>query len=217
MTHRRNRREFMGLTGAGVVGETGCVGVEQHERYARSVRQYLQLRSRIGFGHALGGAENVPRHPLRKRCFVQHMLALCRVHLVQAREALARKAIREPDQRRPQTLVHVSDLAIDNAADEDLRRIARGTCDRKDFLAARMRPPIAPDCFADDRLGERRNRAPARGLGNHAVTFDEIERLRGVQDFGFLRRSCCHNTSPWPLARASTRASTNSRSERRFR
>ena len=33
----------------------------------------------------------------------------------------------------------------------------------------------------------------------------------------FLRFSCCHSTSPWPLARASTRASTNSRSDRRLR
>ena len=32
-----------------------------------------------------------------------------------------------------------------------------------------------------------------------------------------LRRSWFHNTSPWPLARASTRESTNSRSDRRLR
>ena len=39
----------------------------------------------------------------------------------------------------------------------------------------------------------------------------------GVQAFGRLRRSWFHNTSPCPEARARTRASTNSRSERRFK
>ncbi len=31
------------------------------------------------------------------------------------------------------------------------------------------------------------------------------------------RRSCFHSTSPWPSARASTRARTNSRSDSRLR
>ncbi len=34
---------------------------------------------------------------------------------------------------------------------------------------------------------------------------------------GLRRRSCCHSTSPWPLARASTREITNSRSDSRLR
>ena len=35
--------------------------------------------------------------------------------------------------------------------------------------------------------------------------------------WGLRRRACCHSTSPWPLARASTREITNSRSDRRLR
>jgi len=34
---------------------------------------------------------------------------------------------------------------------------------------------------------------------------------------GLRRRSCCHSTSPWPLARASTREITNSKSDKRLR
>ena len=42
------------------------------------------------------------------------------------------------------------------------------------------------------------------------------ERARGATTQEW-RRSCFHSTSPWPSARASTRARTNSRSDSRLR
>ena len=32
------------------------------------------------------------------------------------------------------------------------------------------------------------------------MTFDERQGVGRRHAFGFLRRSCCHNTSPWPEA-----------------
>jgi hypothetical protein len=68
------------------------------------------------------------------------------------------------------------DLALDEAADEDIVAVADRSRDREDLATLRMRPPVTPNWFSSDDLGERRG-WPLRRLEYHTVPTNERESL----------------------------------------
>ncbi len=83
-------------------------------------------------------------------------------------------------QCRPQPTVHERDLAGYQPADKDLAGSADGTGNGENFLAARMRPPVAMHGFAGDSLNQGRHLA-MRSLQHDAMLTDEGEGLLGSQ------------------------------------
>src|SRR5262249_43930393 len=148
---------------------------------------------------------------LRKLYCLKKVTAGGAMHLAHACETIAGQAFGAAHDCRPETFVHERDLAVDQAADEDLRSIADGSRQAENDARLRVRPPVAAYTLAGDCVDQRRDLAAPRRFADDAVALDERERLLQGHDAGRLRRSCCHSTSPWPDARASTRASTNSR------
>jgi hypothetical protein len=64
--------------------------------------------------------------------------------------------------------VNEGDLALNEATNQHLLRVANGACDLEDEVAARVRPPAAADALASDGLSERGNWTPG-GLEDNAV------------------------------------------------
>ena len=183
-------------------------------RPVASTCQPQEFRDGFVIAHVRAFCGDIMRNPIRKRRFVEAMTAVGRVHFVQSRDVRGGEARRHAQQRRPQPPVHEADLSVHDAADQYVRRFAHRTREGENRLRARMRPPVAADRSAGDRGGEGYDIRMLRRFGDDALPLDERERLACVYDL--LRRSCCHNTSPWPDARASTREMTNSRSDKRL-
>ena len=66
----------------------------------------------------------------------------------------------------------VGDLAVQELADEHVRRVADGSGGDKDRASLRVAPPASADAFAGNRIGERRDWS-ARGLQYDPVTANE--------------------------------------------
>ena len=182
---------------------------------AASTCEAQQLRGGFVIVQARSFGDDIGRYPIREWRFVDAMTSVRRVRLAQSGDVRRRQVWCRARQSRPESPVHESDFSSNDAADEHIRRFAHGARERKNAFRTPMRPPACADRFAGDRRSERGNMRMFRRFGDDAMALDERERLSGSQDF--LRRSCCHNTSPWPDARASTRAMTNNKSERRLR
>ena len=73
------------------------------------------------------------------------------------------------------------DLAIDQAANQDLRRVRDLAQDREHQSALGMRPPAALDGFSRDGLGQPW-RGSLRRSENDTVLLDERERCCGRTD-----------------------------------
>jgi hypothetical protein len=76
------------------------------------------------------------------------------VDLAKSGKERLREAWRQPNQRGPDSLVHESDLTLDDATDQDLIGVADGARDLEDEMTARMRPPGAVNGPARDGLGQ---------------------------------------------------------------
>lgn len=96
--------------------------------------------------------------------------------LAHACQTRSRQAIRRPYERRPQPPMDERDLALDEAAHENIIAVADGACHGEDLAAFRMRPPVTANRRARDGLGQRRHRS-TRGFENDAVLPNERKRL----------------------------------------
>ena len=97
------------------------------------------------------------------------------MYLIQRVQRVRRKETPEPHERRPQAPMHVGHLPSHETTDEDVLGIAKGTRERKDFVALGVTPPASTDSRARNGLGEIRHRTPC-ALENHAVATDEGQR-----------------------------------------
>jgi hypothetical protein len=75
--------------------------------------------------------------------------------------------------------MHIGDLSADEPADQDLGRVADGSCQPEDLLPFGMAPPAAAYPSADDCLSQVRDR-PSRAFEDNAMAFDERERRTTV-------------------------------------
>jgi hypothetical protein len=66
------------------------------------------------------------------------------------RKELLRKVLRGANERRPQAPMNEGDLAVDEAADEDVLARANSLRELKDLMAPRMRPPASLNGLARD-------------------------------------------------------------------
>jgi hypothetical protein len=66
------------------------------------------------------------------------------------RKALLRKVLRGANERRPQAPMNEGDLAVYEAADEDVLARANRLRELKDLMAPRMRPPASLNGLARD-------------------------------------------------------------------
>jgi hypothetical protein len=69
----------------------------------------------------------------------------------------------------------VGDLPVDEATDEDVRRLTHGACQPENLFALRVTPPASLDPSADHYLGQIRYTSP-RALEHDAMAFDECEK-----------------------------------------
>src|SRR5207249_2933680 len=80
------------------------------------------------------------------------------------------------DQCRPQTPMHVCNLAFYQLANEDVGTSTNRPYRTKDLFSFRMAPPTAPDGTTNNRLRQVRKRATG-SLENDSVTFNKCECL----------------------------------------
>jgi hypothetical protein len=64
------------------------------------------------------------------------------------------KSLRDSDQRRPQSSMHVSYFAADQPTHEDIWTIPDRTSHRKDLSTLRVRPPATANLSAGDSFDE---------------------------------------------------------------
>src|SRR4051812_13268494 len=110
--------------------------------------------------------------PSGPRLDVIHVLPAGRVLLGHAVERGMRSGPK-PEQRRPKPRVHEGALAVDELADQHVRRFSHGAESAEDFMRLRMSPPAAADALAGDRLGQ----AAASGGDDDAALLDVPERI----------------------------------------
>jgi hypothetical protein len=94
--------------------------------------------------------------------------------LADLRKAIRWNPARRSDKRRPQPPMDKGDLALDEAAHEDVVAVADGPRYREDLVTFRMRPPAAPNRLSSDELSEGRDR-PLRGLEYDTMLTNECE------------------------------------------
>jgi hypothetical protein len=80
------------------------------------------------------------------------------------------------DQCRPQSAMHVCNLAFNQLANQDVGTLTDRPYCAKDLFSFRMAPPTAPDGATNYRLREIWKRA-AGSLENDSVTFNKRERF----------------------------------------
>ena len=95
---------------------------------------FRQLR---GFSRHLGG------DPLRKRNFPGDVTPGVSVDLVDLSKLLLGKTVRRANKRWPQATMNERDLAIYDAAHEDILAAANCLRELEDLVAPRMRPPAS--------------------------------------------------------------------------
>jgi hypothetical protein len=115
-------------------------------------------------------------NPLRERDRLGEMAAGRSVHLMHLSEVFAAKPSRSANHCWPKAAVNLGDLALDEAADQDLFGIADGPGEFEDLVAAWVRPPAAADGIASDGVGERGHRA-TNGFEYHAVLAKRTQEL----------------------------------------
>jgi hypothetical protein len=94
------------------------------------------------------------------------------MNLTNARHPRPAELWREPHEGRPQSPMHIGDVAVHEACDSDIWRITNRTSESVDFTAPRMRPPRALNLTASDRVHEIWNGTP-RSLQHHSVSLYE--------------------------------------------
>ena len=82
-----------------------------------------------------------------------------RVLLSNLRYLIGWKSPGQSHQGGPEAAMHKCDLAVDQAAHENVLRFGHDLQDREDLTTLRMAPPAAFDRLAGDRLRQARNGA----------------------------------------------------------
>jgi hypothetical protein len=98
------------------------------------------------------------------------------VDLAQLRKAIQRKTPCRANKSGPQSPMDKRDLALDQAADEDISAVADRPRHRENFVTLRMGPPTARNSLSSDGFGQRRHRSP-RGLEYDPMRANESKRL----------------------------------------
>jgi hypothetical protein len=93
-------------------------------------------------------------HPPGKRDLLADVAPRGRVHFMDLGKAFLWKALRRANERRPQAPMNEGDLAVDEAADEDVFALANSLRQLEDLVAPRMRPPTPLNGFARDGDGK---------------------------------------------------------------
>ena len=96
------------------------------------------------------------------------MRARCRMHLAECRQSCGLNSRGEPSEGWPQPAMHVSDLAIDEAADKYVPARANMASQLKERLALRVPPPAAPMPRAQNSAGQAGHTASG-SFKHHAV------------------------------------------------
>src|SRR5688572_22975959 len=104
------------------------------------------------------------------------MLACRRMDFPERREAISFKTSGQPRQRGPEPTVHISHLAIDEAASEDFFRIPERARTNKDGVSFRMPPPTATNRLAGNGRSQARHWA-APGFEDDSEFLDEGQGL----------------------------------------
>ena len=78
------------------------------------------------------------------------------------------------DQCRPETAMHIRNLAFNQLANEDVGTRTNRLCRAKDLFSFRMAPPTAPDGVTGNRLRQIWKRATG-SLENNSVTFNKCQ------------------------------------------
>jgi hypothetical protein len=108
------------------------------------------------------------------------------VNLTDLSEVAARESLGNANHSRPKPAVNVGDLAVDEAADQDLVGIADCPREGEDLLASWVRPPAPVDRFAGEGVGEGGHQA-STGFEHDAMLSDERECLtRGHEERPFI-------------------------------
>lgn len=110
------------------------------------------------------------------------MAACGGMNLVNSSEPRWREPLRRANQRCPVPTMDIRDLTIDQAADENVVRIADCAGESEDLTAAGMGPPTPAKGLTHDRLDEGGHR-PGRRLEDDAVLAHERNCLSWSHEF----------------------------------
>ena len=98
------------------------------------------------------------------------------VLLLDRRQPIFPQLRSQPNQGRPESLVHERDLPVDEPKAQDIGRIVDGPKREEDLGAFRVTPPASADRLAGNSFGQVRHRSFA-GRQSDAVPRDEIHRI----------------------------------------
>lgn len=127
-----------------------------------------ELPNRLVFRHLQGFSLDLGGNPLRKRNLARDVAPRVGVDLVDLGELFLGEALRRTNKRRPQATVNECDLAIDEAAHEDILSTAYCLREFENLVTLRMRPPAPANGTACDGYRKRRDWA-GRRLEDDAV------------------------------------------------
>ena len=102
------------------------------------------------------------------------MPPVSRMDFAQGRQVATLESCCQPHQGRPQTPMHIGDLAQHEPTNEDVAGVADGAREPEDLVALGVAPPASPYRPPRDGLGEARDRSPST-FENDAVAADERE------------------------------------------
>src|SRR4029079_14561052 len=117
---------------------------------------------------------DVARYPVWKGGRARAVGAGSRVLVPDLGQLLPLEPRRESDQRRPQPLVDIRDLSIDQLANQYLVALTDCLRDTKDLVTLRVAPPTTANRAACDRLGKTRH-GSSGSLQHDPVSLDECQ------------------------------------------
>lgn len=114
------------------------------------------------------GKWNAPAHMMTGRC----------VLFMNLRELIGWQVVRKSNQGRPESPMHERYLSVDQATNQNVRRVADTSKDIKDLMALWMSPPTPPDRLTRNCVRQTRNRSLGRSE-NDAMLSNERQRFVG--------------------------------------
>lgn len=113
-----------------------------------------ELSKSVCFEQARRFRDDLGRHPLREGDFLDDVAPGGGVFFVDLGEVPPGEASRRTNERWPEPAVNEGDLAVDEAANEDVLAPADGPSELEDLVTSRMGPPAPLDGPTRDGEGE---------------------------------------------------------------